>query len=340
MKKILFFAFAASVMASCTTDEVLDLQQNPIAFSNVFVDNSTRAIDNSFSSKNKPKSFYVYGTTQGDEANAPLVSIFNNVEVKGENGSYNYAANFTQYWIEGNKYNFVALVNAGTDITYNNHLPETVVFTSNSNTDLLYAENKGITGQASGNGTVEFTFNHLLSKVHVTFNNTIESNTENNKYEYKVTKIWLHGASPTAMCDLTTSEKKWSKHDVNKDFVVDFGNITDKSQATDSDKAIIVERQSSATSHYSRLLIPGKYTGNDGELGKMTIKFTLETLINGQSVDIRTYEPNFSVELKPGHAYNFIITKGAPGEQIKFTVAEVTEWDKGHNGPHDVPGQN
>lgn len=346
MKKILFFAFAASVMASCTTDEVLDLQQNPIAFSNVFVDNSTRAIDKSYKPDSKPK-FFVYGTTKGDETGAALVPIFNNVEVKYENSSYNYAANFTQYWIDGNKYNFAALVDAGesTVTLGQDKLPSTIEFTSNSNTDLLYAKSEEYTGKASGNDMVAFTFNHLLSKVHVTFVNGITTNTNEMRYGYKVTEVKIANAIKKATCTLESNfqDVEWSAH--NEQIEVSFGNINNEGSEVNNIEATEVYgigATASATSHFSRLLIPGNYIGGDDNNPEvMDLVFTIETLINGKSVDKRNEKLQIKHELKPGHAYNFIINKPAP-EKIEFTVTEVNDWDENcgnDNKPHDVPEQ-
>ena len=103
---------------------------------------------------------------------------------------------------------------------------------------------------------------------------------------------------------------------------VAFGNI---SIADDTNPNAIevgsVRAAASSTSHYSMLMIPNTY--ND-----LKITCKIETLLNGTVIDTEethTITPS-SVTLAPGHAYNFIISKGNPGEVIKFSVTQVNEW--------------
>lgn len=335
MKKMIFALAAMATLVGCSSDEVLDLHQDPIGFTDVFVDNSTRAIDNTYnSSDNKPSSFYVYGTTQDDKANSALVSIFKHIEVNStDNGStYSYDSDYTQYWIKDNKYKFAALVHAdqnnvklGVD-----KLPKSLTFTSDSQTDLLYASTDEIIGKDSGNETVGFVFNHLLSKVHVTFKNTITTNSDEVKYQYCVSDVFIDNAIQTAVCDL--SSKEWTDHQSN--LKVEFGHISGAEDNDDFHEAVIIEGKTAHTSNNARLLIPGKYIKENG-INELTLIFTIETLINGVVVDKNTEKLPVNVELKAGTAYNFIIEKGAPGDKIEFTVNEVNEWD----APTDVPQQ-
>ena len=338
MKKTILALAAVATMVACSKDEIVnEAPKVPIAFNNAFVENTTRAIDGTYNNSNKPSNFLVYGYTQGDETGAQPVTIFNavDVEYKANSFSYEYDAKYTQYWIDGNKYGFAALVNADDNKVEKNGngLPSKVTFTSNSEKDLLYATSNVDNVTTNYDAPVEFTFDHLLSKVHITFKNTITTNSDVNKYTYKVTNIFIDNAISVADCDLET--KKWSNHEASNSLVVNFGNITNDS--SDAIEVGAVGTEASATSHYARLLIPGNYNAEGNNPQKMTLIFTVETLINSKSVDVRNHKLVVDKELEAGHAYNFIISKGAPGKQIKFTVQEVNEWNTDHDNDDDYP---
>lgn len=338
MKKTILALAAVATMVACSKDEIVnEAPKVPIAFDNAFVENTTRAIDGTYNNSNKPSNFLVYGYTQGDETGAEPVTIFNAVNVEYNTNSYEYAAEYTQYWIDGNKYGFAALVNADSEKVETNNengLPSKVTFTSNSEKDLLYATYNVDNVPQNYDDPVAFTFDHLLSKVHITFKNTITTNSAVNKYTYKVTNIHIDNAINVADCDLIN--KTWSNYQ-DSNISVNFGNITDNTNA-DAIEVGAVGTEASATSHYARLLIPGNYNAEGSNPQKMTLIFTVETLINSNSVDVRNHKLVVDKELKAGHAYNFIISKGAPGKEIKFTVHEVNEWAP-QNGPADVPVQ-
>ena len=78
------------------------------------------------------------------------------------------------------------------------------------------------------------------------------------------------------------------------------------------------------------LLIPHTYENSD----KMTISYTIETLLNGVVIDRDvnlTITPNV-VELVAGHAYNFVFKKGYPGDPIMFQLNVVNQWDPATGG--------
>lgn len=319
MKKIFVSILAVAVLASCSNEETIDqVAPEAIGFDNVFVDNATRTTDSSYSSTNLPDSFLVYGTTQGDEQGAPVVPIFDGVTVsKNGSGVYQYESAYTQYWIAGNFYNFAALVNADAQkVTKADSMPSSVVYTadytSGNTADLLYAT-ASAPGLATNNPTVGFTFNHLLSNVKFTVTNTMTTNVVGNIYEYVVTDIAINNAYTTGTCALAA--KTWSDQ-TNATKVVAFGNV---------EAVGVVGQTESASSDYARLLIPATYDQNS----KLNVTFTLTTLLNGQSVNVENINLTPTVTFEAGKAYNFVIEKGAPGEEIKFTVTTVNGWVNG-----------
>ena len=86
MKKVLLSVFAVAALASCFQNEdiVSTSDSNAIKFDS-YVGNTTKAIDPTLT-KATLESFQVWGTTQGDHADAAIVPIFTDLKVKKEDG--------------------------------------------------------------------------------------------------------------------------------------------------------------------------------------------------------------------------------------------------------------
>lgn len=320
MKKILVLALAAATMVGCSNDELIGLNQETIGFDNAFVDNTTRLADPSIVSPNADgtvnsitkHTLNVWGTTQGNGTGEGLVQIFAATPVN-YTSDWGYATEYNQYWIAGNTYNFAALVNATpANVTLGaDKLPSTVKFTTTDDaTDLLYAKSATYTGLASSNPKVAFTFDHLLSKVHFSFKNTMTNNATGNLYQYRVSNVQITNAHKTATC--TIAGKSWAGHEGTRSAVA-FGNI----------ESVVgkVGEEHTVTSQDARLLVPATYTD-------LNITCTVETLYNGALVDNQNLIlENVAVTFEAGKAYNLVISKGAPGEKIEFTVNTVNGWD-------------
>ena len=347
MRKLFILALAAAAAVGCTKDEVLDFNKEAIGFQNAFINNATRAIDNSFSNDNLPKEFYVYGTTQNVASGFGVVPIFPDVLVSYTNSTWGYAQEHTQYWIDGNTYNFAAVVNGTID--EDKTISYTADYTDIEGTaDLLYAkDNYGVYTKGTSETTVSFTFSHLLSKVHFTMKNDIATNVEGNVYTYTVEDIQITNAYSKGVYDITqfgvADADAWAEDDTASKVPVKFGHIADvegEDAANNTDAAehigtwkdgAAVKGIAKATSRYSQLLIPGEYTA-------MNIKCTITTYLNGEKVDVENYDKNIEITLKEGQAYNFQISKGNPGEQIKFSVSAVNGWGNGNDD--DTDGDN
>ena len=103
MKKFLFLGIAATAMfASCTNDEMVEMNpQSAIGFE-TFVDKSTRAAEDV--TKTNLNAFEVYGwRTKG----ATTEQIFDAQAVTADNGTCTYSP--LQYWVGSYKYNFEAV---------------------------------------------------------------------------------------------------------------------------------------------------------------------------------------------------------------------------------------
>ena len=336
MKEILFLSLAAAAFASCSQDEILDvIAPEAITFNQAFVNNATRAIDNFTQTSANLPSFKVWGTTQGDENSAPIVPIFAGVEVSAtrteSNTTWEYSDNYTQYWIDGNQYNFAAVYGATEGgVTITNGIPSKIAYDATTQTDLLYAEQKDVEGQATGsNSKVAFTFSHLLSKVFFTVKNTITTNVVGNLYQYRVSNIrftnaYLNGDFNVTGVTVnnTTNNVVNGTWDLSNAKVVEFSNMKN---SVDQEPIVVgkVGEVEEKTSHYARLVIPAVY----GESNKLNIACTVETLLNGSVVDVDNYSENIAHTFVAGHAYNFIISKNVPGDKIEFTVTSVEDWN-------------
>ena len=317
-----------ATLASCfqsefAVDQAIDF--------NTYVGSTTKAIDPSITTATINK-FYVWGNTQGDHADdAPIVPIFEGVEVGYTDGAWKYAVEHTKYWIAGNKYNFAAVVNGVVDNTaLVNGLPETISYTAGTDLDLLYADAKNIVAKASGNEKVAFTFEHLLSKAVFTFTNTTEKKTDVPANIYKVTDIKISGLGKSATYDVTDG---WGTS--TGTYEANFGHIVDANEANEDAAAIGIAEQESGKSNYEHLLIPGTHTVT------ITCKITLYD--NGAVVDEIPYSQTINgLTLQKGTAYNFSLKAGLE-QTIEFDVNPVNDWNNPYfdvNTPvqgHDNP---
>ena len=325
MKKIILATLAAAALVACAQEDVVVAPKGEaIAFDNAFVDNTTKAIDPSITTSTLDN-FLVYGTTQGDHAeNAPIVRIFDGVTVTGTDvidgegnvtaRSWGYTEEYTQYWIDGNKYNFAAIKN-GNVTSFANELPKTISYNAAGQTDLLYAEAKNIEGKKTTNGPVAFTFDHLLSKAVFTFKNTTPASPAT-AYTYKVTDIEISGVASEGVYDVVDG---WSSFTIATN-PLEFKNIVDldtDGNVLNSGEAVAVGAQNTYKSHYERLLIPGTRD--------VTISCTITLYYGNAVVDVINYEKNFSLTLVKGTAYSFNLEVGL-NETIKFTVTKVEGW--------------
>ena len=300
MKKLFIMLAAAATVVSCANEETISrVEGEAIEFGNVFVDNATRATaatDPSLGTTTNPfNTFNVWGTVGG-------VAIYSgDVITKGENNIWTSTADKKQYWIEGAQYKFAAVAGvASTAVTPGaDMLPAKVAIdATGANVDLLYAAPVSYEGRASGGNTeVAFTFNHLLSKVKFTVNNT---STEADRYSFNVRDIVVKG-SKTGTINL--SDKLWE----------------DKSEAAayDALPTITVNKTiASAECANELLLIPGS----------IDITFVVDILCDGTKIATHEYTTPYTKSIVGGCAYNFTIGVSV-GDEIKFTVDTYNDWN-------------
>lgn len=295
MKKILISMLAVAALVSCSKEESIRVDQGEaIAFGNAFVDNSTRAEDKTYGATDL-EAFNVYGTVAGT---AGTVNIFNGDLVEGSVGTNVWTCANKQYWIEGATYDFAAVVDA-TVAQDANKMPTTLTTVADATMnfkDMLYADNLDIVGKKTGNGYVNFTFEHLLAKAFF----TVTSNTADGYY-YSVTNITVGNYESGVY---TIAGGTWAPGNAKN---VAFGDIEEVTAADADGK----------TNATQMLLVPTTDTFN--------VTFTADLYKDGTKLGTETKTIAVENNLVKGNVYNFTIALSV-GELIQFTVTEDPEW--------------
>ena len=303
MKKFLFLGIAATAMfASCTNDEMVEMNpQSAIGFE-TFVDKSTRAAEDV--TKTNLNAFEVYGwRTKG----ATTEQIFDAQAVTADNGTCTYSP--LQYWVGSYKYNFEAVAPKSGEkgVTVDDKYgASTITFVSDSETDLIYASaSKDLSSNTHGTlasdpGAVGLTFGHLLSRVKFTF---INGAVAGSAAKIAVTDVKITNAGTTGV--YTPSGGTWAAATATGAVTFASTNITN-----------IEGGQSGETEH--KYLIPYNVMG-------YSVSFTV-TMTQGSVSDLFNYTVILpDLTLVKGNSYNFKATFN-PGEPIVFT-ADVTPWN-------------
>lgn len=319
MKKILFAVLALAAMASCSKDEVIEVNREQIAFGEAFVENSTRATDNTYKSGKDVPSFKVWGTVKGTHTGSEEVVIFPGTLVSRPDGltGYNPATAWicdnVQYWVPNAKYNFTAVV----DGEYNLETKK-IAYTVADQKDLLLAtatasvSNEGVVTGTNEKGLVAFTFNHLLSKAYFTFKTTDAFAT--NAYTYEISNIKFANAYTSG------------NYTVGGDW-----EATDKAALSFGDNTVTLAPSKTTavetTSEYARVFIPQQ---------DIQVLFTITMKYGGKAVSVKEY--NYTVfketdavkKSVAGHQYNFVVNV-AENNTIQFTVNSDPVWTDGGN---------
>lgn len=303
MKKFLFLGIAATAMfASCTNDEMVEMNpQSAIGFE-TFVDKSTRATD---VTKANLTAFEVYGWRTKD---SNTEQIFDAQAVTANAGVCTYSP--LQYWVGGYKYDFEAVAPKSGDkgVTVDDsHGASTITFVSDSETDLIYASaskdlsSSGYGTLATATDPVGLTFGHLLSRVKFTFINGADANSV---AKIAVTDVKITNAGTTGV--YTPSNGTWAAATETGEVTFASTNITG-----------IDGGESGETEH--KYLIP--YNVKD-----YSVSFTV-TMTQGSVSDSFNYTVKLpeTTTLVKGNSYNFKATFN-PGQPIVFT-ADVTPWN-------------
>ena len=314
MKKVIFALAAVVALAACSKEQTVVADRGDAIGFDSFIENATRVTGKEFTTVD---SFQVWGTVKGNAMNSPM-SLYNGALVERNNavdGAAFTCNSQTEYWIPSATYNFVALAGHN-GVTLANDMPETISYTANGTTDLIYTKEgetvettpQSVPDNVNTNGCVAFNFNHLLSKVHFKFTNASKS--ANYKFIIKDIKVYGQYTSGTYTIG---AETPWTATGaVAEANAWSFGTTGTTAIAQNKD----------ATSDNALLFIPGKQ--------KLTISFTRELWVadetSPRSTDIITSEEPLEVDLKENGAYTISVTLDA-GTAISFTLDALGGWD-------------
>lgn len=339
MKKIFLIGLtAAAMLASCSNDETVEMaQQKAIGFSNAFVNNGTRSVvDPSFTTESL-SDFAVYGFTQKGQ-------IFNGEKVsKGGTASTGWSYANLQYWVPGNTYTFAAIAPHRVAAHVSNVTLPTgaakvemkVAFTNTDadQVDLLHAEPAQITDVTATYTTpVSMTFNHQLSKVKFSFQNSVGAG-----YNVKVSNVKITDAYEKGTLTVGATENTWSNQ-TDKALVLNFGNVV--ADGATADEAAVIANAATLESYNEKLMIPMVSSAT------YTVTFTVELFKD--KVPLGTYNHTVqikNVEFKLGYCYDFkasLTHENITGEgelkPIEFKLAGINDWnDVDNNQGFDVP---
>ena len=329
MKKIFLIGLtAAAMLASCSNDETVEMaQQKAIGFSNAFVNNGTRSVvDPSFTTSTL-SDFAVYGFTQNGQ-------IFNGEKVsKGGAASTGWSYDNVQYWVPGNTYTFGAIAPHSAANVSDVKLPEgatkvemKVAFTNTdaNQVDLLHAEPAQITGvTASYTEPVSMTFNHQLSKVKFSFENTVGAG-----YNVIVKDVKIKDAYANGTLTVAATKNTWGGQ-TNNNLELNFGNVV--ADGATADEAAVIAYTKTLESYNEKLMIPMRSSAI------YTVTFTVELFKD--NVPLGTYNHTVqikNVEFKLGYCYDFkatlthenIVDPENPLKPIEFKVDGITDWNQ------------
>lgn len=326
MKKIFLIGLtAAAMLASCSNDETVEMaQQKAIGFSNAFVNNGTRSVvDPSFTTTSL-NDFAVYGFTQNGQ-------IFNGEKVSKGGAAWSY--DNVQYWVPGNTYTFGAIAPHSAANVSDVKLPEgatkvemKVAFTNTDadQVDLLHAEPAQITDVTATYTTpVSMTFNHQLSKVKFSFQNSVGAG-----YNVKVSNVKITDAYEKGTLTVGATENTWSNQ-TDKALVLNFGNVV--ADGATADEAAVIANAATLESYNEKLMIPMVSSAT------YTVTFTVELFKD--NVPLGTYNHTVqikNVEFKLGYCYDFkatlthenIVDPENPLKPIEFKVDGITDWNQ------------
>ena len=341
MKKVIFALAAVVALAACSQEDVIVADKGAAIGFDTFTNKATRSVNNPSLTNDNLTNFAVYGTVTNDGATAHIFNheLVNKTIKNDELNKTEWKYDGTQYWIKGATYNFAAVapfVASQTDI-FNGSKTE-FTFTSDAETDLLYAQTTATGEEAGKNAVVGFDFRHTLSKIKFSFKNSY--NADNTSIIVK--NIQITNAPTEAAAEFTATTTLWTSHDNNA--AIAFGDATDD-EATDAKESTVAAKQFAFNDTYEslneRFLIPAA-VNEQSELVpyEYFVNFDVELYIGTSKID--TYQHrNVSLNFAPkvGTAYDVTteltpatIDPEASQDPIQFTVNEIPGWQNGTVG--------
>lgn len=282
-KSLLFCGVAALAFASCTQNEVLDVNENRAIGFESFVGKPTKALTNDEGSLT---AFYVFGAYSDNGTISGDPNVFDNVEVSGSPWK---TKNQTAYWINGKKYKFAAYSDENSKIEGATFTNGTLTIPYTVGTNDLVASN--IVSQ-DGNNTsaVGITLNHILAKVKFTFTNKLASGYKIAISGLKIASVPKEGTytdtGSSIGGDASTPAGSWETSDPGTTADLSFDAIAAfESEATGASQELYV--------------LPQDLSADPG----LTVSFKA-TITDANGTDVST--PSFTSIIKPNWEMKYI----------------------------------
>ena len=301
MKKFLFLGIAATAMlASCTNDEMVEMNpQNAIGFE-TFVDKSTRATDVTEDNLNK---FKVWAYQESNP-------ILKGEEITKSGDDWRYTN--TQYWVANQEYNFHAIApvtcTTNDSYTYNGaSAAPSIEFTNGAGqTDLIYAGvfDKKYTDVSKAE-KVAFTFNHLLSRVRFNFTESFA----NDQITVAVSDLKISGATSEG----TYNGSAWTFESTpaTATYSFDGAHATAWTTKAVSNHLYFIPTEQDFTISFT---VTAYQAGEQFATKSHSVQITNQNMVAGSSYE---YTLDFNANnVSEGSLY-----------PIEFKVTEVTGWD-------------
>lgn len=297
MKKIFIAVLAVATLASCAQEEIISYNEQAIEFGDAFVNNSTKAI---YETGREVQKFQVWGTVTGTKGTVALYEGANVTRPDGKGYGDAWSCDVTRFWTPSCTYAFYAVVDA-TKVNATAGVPQTIEYTADGTTDLLYgtanastnADNE-VTG-VNTNNAVAFELHHLLSLVNVSFKNSVS--TSDNAYTYEITDVKVTG---------------WEKgiYTVNGDTWAQDGSST---KALSFNGIPSLTYDTAATNVGCQLIIPNQ---------PIVISFTYNEKIKGNTYLTKTISQQVVANAQNNYQYN-ITVEFSKDDEILFSVDSV-----------------
>ena len=295
MKKLFIAAMAVAALASCAQEEVILNNNKAIEFGDAFVNNATKAI---YETANDITGFTVWGNVNGEGVTTP-VALYGDtgatVERKGAALGAAWTCSEIRFWTPVCNYNFVAIAN-GTAAEVVNGVPTKIAYTVNTAepADLIYGATTAATDvncTPTPGAVVNFTMQHLLSRIKLSFLNSVEGG----DYSYEITNVkvttWEKGIHTIG------ATTPWAQ-DGATSAVLNFNGVDN------------LVNSATATLVVDKLVIPGS---------AVTLAFTYNEKLNGTTFRTATVEKTAVVVPEQNYSYNITVAFSKEN-QIKFTI--------------------
>ena len=321
-KSILLLGLAVAAMTSCTNDEVMsELQESPKAINfDSFVNKATRAVTPTDANISK---FYAYAYYGADQ------EVFDGEEVTKSGDKWEYDKTHTAYWTQ-NVYQFAAYAdgNNGAALEDVAFADGTLTIPSYTVTDAKDLVADVITKDNSDFGVaaddVQFTFEHLLTKVKFNIINTSPN------YKMKITALTVTGAKAKGKVDVTASGAVWTG-DANAnavtytpvaasaDYIAKYDNNSETCKV--SSEEMFVMPQGLTNVKFS--ITATFYDDNDQVVATKT--FTDAAFAGKNRTDNDTKEAVNT--WAPGTSYEYTLSLPVAARPIVFGQPGIKDWD-------------